>query len=76
MVERRGKGESQGKKRGEVCEMIDPPGGKRGKGRPKKCLEEVIREDPRVVDLTEDMAQASRLWQDRIKVFDCRGQAP
>ena len=56
--------------------MIDPPGGKRGRGRPKKCIEEVVREDPRVVGLTEDMAQDRRLWRDRIKVFDCRGPAP
>ena len=25
------------------CEMIVPPGGKRGRGRPKKSLEEVVR---------------------------------
>jgi len=27
------------------CELIDLPGGKRGRGRPKKSLDEVIRED-------------------------------
>jgi len=37
------------------CEMI-VPGGKRWRGRPKKSLEEVVREDLRVVGLTEDMA--------------------
>ena len=55
------------------CEMIVPPGGKRGRGRPKKSLEEVVREDLRVAGLTEDMAQDRRLWRDRIKVSDCKG---
>ena len=58
------------------CETINPPGGKRGRGRPKKNLEEVVREDLRVVGLTEDMAQDRRVWRDRIKVPDCRGPAP
>ena len=35
------------------CEMIVPPDGKRGRDRPKKCLEEVVREDLRVIGLTE-----------------------
>ena len=30
------------------CEMIFPPGEKRGRSRPKKSLEEVVREDLRV----------------------------
>ena len=54
-------------------EFIAPPGGKRSRGRPKKSLEEVVREDLRVVGLTEDMAQDRRSWRDRIKVYDCRG---
>jgi len=41
--------------------MTGPPGGKRGRGRPKKSLEEVVREDLRVVGLMEDMAQDRRL---------------
>jgi len=57
------------------CEMIVPPGGKRGRGRPKKCLEEVVREDLRVTGLSEDMAQDRRLWRDRIKVSECRRSA-
>ena len=52
-----------------------PLGGKRGRGRPKKSLEEVVREDLRVVGLSEDMAQDRRLWRDRIKVSECRGPA-
>ena len=58
------------------CEMINPPGDKRGMGRLKKSLEEVVREDLRVVGLTEDMAQDRRLWRVRINVSDCRGTPP
>ena len=42
------------------------------KGRPKKSLDEVIREDLKVVGLTEDVAQDRRLWRDRIKILDLR----
>ena len=56
--------------------MIHPPVGKRGRGRPKKSLKEVVREDMRVVGLTEDMAQDRRLWRDRIKVSNCGGPPP
>jgi len=38
------------------CERINIPRGKRGKGRPKKSLDEMIREDLKVVGLTEDIA--------------------
>ena len=38
-----------------------PPDRKRGRGRPKKSLEEMVREDLRVVGPTEDMAQDRRL---------------
>ena len=38
------------------CEMINIPKGKRGRGQPKKSLDEVIREDLKVVRLTEHMA--------------------
>jgi len=38
------------------CEMIDIPGGERGRGQPKKSLDEVIRKDLKVVDLMEDIA--------------------
>ena len=58
------------------CERIDLPGGKRGRGRPKKSLDEVVREALRVVGLTEDLAQDRRLWRDRIKVLDCRVSTP
>ena len=49
-------------------ERINIPEGRRGRERPKKNLDEVIREDLKVVGLTEDMAQDRKLWRDRIKV--------
>ena len=52
------------------CETINILDGNRGRGRPKKSLDEVIRGDLKVVGLTEDMAQDRRLWRDRIKVVD------
>ena len=58
------------------CKMIDITGGKRGRGRPKKSLDEVNREDMKVVGLTEDLAQDRRLWQDRIKILDHRESTP
>ena len=39
------------------CERINIPEGKREMGRPKKSLDEVIREDLKVVGLTEDLSQ-------------------
>jgi len=53
-------------------ERINISDGKRGKGRPKKNLDELIREDLKVVELTEDTAQDRRLWRDRIKNIDFR----
>jgi len=52
------------------CERISIPKGRRGRGRPKKNLNVVIREDLKVVGLTEDMAQDRKLWRDRIKTVD------
>ena len=53
-------------------ESINIPRGERGNGRPKKSLDGVIREDSKVVGLTEDMVQDRRLWRDRIKILDRR----
>jgi len=39
------------------CKRINIPEGKRGRGRPKKSLDEVIGEDLKVVRLTEDMTR-------------------
>ena len=57
-------------------EMINIPGGKRGRGRPRKSLNEVIRKDLRVVGLTEDLAQDRKLWRDRIKILARRESIP
>ena len=54
------------------CERINIPGGKRGNGRSKKNLNEVIREDLKVVTLMEDMSHDRRLWQDIIRILDHR----
>ena len=53
------------------CERIDLPSGKRGRGRPKKSLDEVVIEDLKVVSMTEDLVHDRRLWRDRIRVLDC-----
>ena len=58
------------------CGIISIPEGRRGKGRPKKNMDEVIREDLKVVSLTEDMAEDRKLWRDRIKVLDRRELTP
>ena len=54
------------------CERINISKGKRGRERSKKSLDEVIREDLKVVGLTENMAQDKKLWRDRIKILDLR----
>ena len=54
------------------CERINTPVGKRGRDRPTKSLDEVIRDDLKVVGLMEDLAQDRRLWRDKIKVLDLR----
>ena len=51
---------------------VNIPMDKRGKGCPKKSLDEVIRDDLKVVGLTEDMTQDRRLWRDGIKILDRR----
>ena len=43
------------------CEMINIPEGRRDRRRPKKSLDEVIREDLKVTGLTDDMAHDRRL---------------
>jgi len=54
------------------CESIDLPGGKRGRGRSKKSLDEVIKENLKIVGLTEDLAQDRKLWRNRIRILDSR----
>jgi len=55
-----------------MSELIDFSGGKRGRSRPKKSLDEVIRDDLKVVGLLEDLAQDRRLWRNRIRILDGR----
>ncbi|VFQ82852.1 unnamed protein product [Cuscuta campestris] len=50
------------------CERITIIEGSRGRGRPKKNWEEVIRQDLGLFDLTEDMALDRNLWRTRIRV--------
>ena len=57
------------------CERTNIPKGKRGRGRPKKSLDEVIREDLKVVGMTEDMANDRTPWRDRIRILDLRASA-
>jgi len=54
------------------CELIDLPGGKRGRGRPKENLDKVIREDLKVVGLSEDLTHDRKLWRNRIRILDGR----
>ena len=54
------------------CERINIPEGKRRRGRSKKSLDEVIKDDWKVVGLIEDMAQDRSLWWDQITVLDHR----
>ena len=55
-----------------MCELIDLPVDKRGRGRPKKSLNEMIREDLKVVGLSENLAQDRMLWRNRIRILDGR----
>jgi len=54
------------------CERINIPVCKRARERPKKSLDEVIREDLRVVGLAKDLAKDMRLWRDRIRILNRR----
>jgi len=58
------------------CERINIPEGRRGRGRPKNSLDEVIRNDLKVAGLTEDMAQDRKLWRVTIKTVDCGESTP
>jgi len=51
------------------CERINIPEGKRGKGRSKKSLDKVIRDDLKVVELADNLAQNRRLWRDMIRIL-------
>ncbi|KAM2623202.1 hypothetical protein TB2_027734 [Malus domestica] len=44
--------------------------GRRGRGRPRKTLEETLRKDLEYLDLTEDMTQNRAQWRSRIHIAD------
>ncbi|VFQ82006.1 unnamed protein product [Cuscuta campestris] len=50
------------------CERITVIGGSRGRGRPRKNWNEVIRQDLGLLALTEDMALDRNLWRTRIRI--------
>jgi len=54
------------------CERFNIPDGRRSRGRSKKSLDEVIRENLKVIGSTEDVAHDRGLWRDMIKVLDHR----
>ncbi|KAM1787825.1 hypothetical protein ACFX11_038188 [Malus domestica] len=44
--------------------------GPRGRGRPRKTLEETLRKDLEYLDLTEDMTQDQAQWCSKIHIAD------
>ena len=44
--------------------------GRRGRGRPRKMLEETLRKDLEYLDLTEDMTHDRAQWRYRIHIAD------
>ncbi|KAM1358540.1 hypothetical protein ACFXTH_045642 [Malus domestica] len=44
--------------------------GRRGRGRPRKTLEETLRKDLEYLDLTENMTQNRAQWRSRIHIAD------
>ncbi|KAM1252567.1 hypothetical protein ACFX13_041395 [Malus domestica] len=44
--------------------------GRKGRGRPRKTLEETLRKDLEYLDLTEDMTQNRAQWRSRIHIAD------
>ncbi|KAG5598551.1 hypothetical protein H5410_029921 [Solanum commersonii] len=46
-------------------------GTRRGRGRPKKYWEEVIRQDLAMLHITEDMTLDRKEWRSRIKISIC-----
>lgn len=50
------------------CQKLAIVGIIRGRGRPKKSWEEMIRKDTTYLQLTEDMTQDGKMWRLKIKV--------
>ncbi|CAN6545754.1 unnamed protein product [Malus baccata var. baccata] len=44
--------------------------GRRGRGRPRKTLEETLRKDLEYLDLTKDMTQDRAQWRSKIHIAD------
>ncbi|KAM2895754.1 hypothetical protein FF1_010810 [Malus domestica] len=51
------------------CDYGTEVQGRRGRGRPRKTLEETLRKDL-ILDLTEDMTQNRAQWRSRIHIAD------
>ncbi|CAN6677616.1 unnamed protein product [Malus baccata var. baccata] len=52
------------------CDYGTEVQGRRGRGRPRKTLEETLRKDLEYLDLTEDMTQNRAQWRSRIHIVD------
>ena len=54
------------------CEMISLLEYRSGKGRPNKCLNNMVRHDLKFLELMENKAQDRRMLRAKIKVLDPR----
>ncbi|KAM1714241.1 hypothetical protein ACFX12_024872 [Malus domestica] len=52
------------------CDYGTEVQGRRGRGRPRKTLEETLRKDLEYLDLTEDMTQDRTQWRSKIHIAD------
>ncbi|KAM2694147.1 hypothetical protein EV2_008244 [Malus domestica] len=52
------------------CDYGTEVQGRRGRGRPKKTLEETLRKDLEYLDLTKDMTQDRAQWRSKIHIVD------
>ncbi|CAN6539925.1 unnamed protein product [Malus baccata var. baccata] len=52
------------------CDYWTEVQGRRGKGKPRKTLEETLRKDLEYLDLMEDMTQNRAQWRSRIHIAD------
>ncbi|KAM1096920.1 hypothetical protein ACFX19_014649 [Malus domestica] len=52
------------------CDYGTEVQGRRGRGRPRKTLEETLRKDLEYLDLMEDMIQNRAQWRSRIHIAD------
>ena len=52
------------------CDYETEVQGQRGRGRPRKTLEETLRKDLEYLDLTEDMTHDRTQWRSKIHITD------